>query len=159
MFDSDKDGVLNEVELVQALGHLCVIREENLSTADESLHSDTHASSLAQDVLQQYGGVEVCTFSVCIYTAYLFNCGINLYTLCAIDDQNSLIERYIVHHKQSKRSNRAVTSGCDCFIRECCSITKSTVTKFSISIYHVHLPKKIVRGTKLAQWTLHGHSM
>lgn len=101
MFDSDRDGLLNEVELVQALGHLCVIREENLSTADESLHSDTHASSLAQDVLQQYGGVEVCTFSVYIYTAYLFkviNCGINLYTLCAIDDQNSLIERSVNVH-------------------------------------------------------------
>ncbi|XP_065891186.1 ubiquitin carboxyl-terminal hydrolase 32-like isoform X2 [Dysidea avara] len=54
VFDIDKDGVLNEVELVQALGHLCVIKEENLPVTDESLHSDTHASSLAQEVLQQY---------------------------------------------------------------------------------------------------------
>ena len=67
VFDSDRDGVLNEVELVQALGHLCMIREENPSTTDESLHSDTHASSLAQDVLQQYGSAEVCTFNVYIY--------------------------------------------------------------------------------------------
>ena len=59
MFDSDGDGLLNEVELVQALGHLCVIREENLPTTDESLHSDTHASSMAQDVLQEYGSAVV----------------------------------------------------------------------------------------------------
>ena len=55
VFDSDGDGLLNEVELVQALGHLCIIREENLPTTDESLHCDTHASSLAQDILQNYG--------------------------------------------------------------------------------------------------------
>lgn len=64
MFDSDKDGLLNEVELVQALGHLYVIREENVPTTDELLHSDTHASSLAQDILQKYGSAEVCTLNV-----------------------------------------------------------------------------------------------
>lgn len=60
VFDIDKDGVLNEVELVQALGHLCVIKEENLPETDESLHSDAHASSLAQKVLQQYSTTKVC---------------------------------------------------------------------------------------------------
>lgn len=60
MFDSDKDGLLNEVELVHALGHLCVIKEENMLATEESLQSDTHASSMAQDVLQQYGSAEVC---------------------------------------------------------------------------------------------------
>lgn len=59
MFDSDKDGLLNEVELVQALGHLHAIREENVLPVDESLHSDTHASSMAQKVLQRYGSTEV----------------------------------------------------------------------------------------------------
>jgi len=66
VFDSDKDRLLNEVELVQAIGHLCVIREENLLVMDESLHSDTHASSMAQEVLQQYGSTEVCT-SMCLF--------------------------------------------------------------------------------------------
>ena len=60
VFDIDKDGVLNEVELVQALSHLCSIKEENLPETDESLHSDTHASSLAQEVLQQYSTTKVC---------------------------------------------------------------------------------------------------
>jgi len=54
VFDVDKDGVLNEVELVQAVGHLCVIKEENFPVTDDSLHADTHASSLAQEILQQY---------------------------------------------------------------------------------------------------------
>ena len=60
VFDSDKDGLLSEVELVHAFGHLCVIKEENLLATDESLQSDTHASSLAQEVLQRYGSAEVC---------------------------------------------------------------------------------------------------
>jgi len=68
VFDVDKDGVLNEVELVQALGHLCVIREENLPVTDESLNLDTHASSLAQKVLQQYSKTKVCIYIyVCLY--------------------------------------------------------------------------------------------
>ena len=66
VFDSDRDGLLNEVELVHTFGHLCVIKEENLLATDESLQSDTHASSLAQDVLQRYGSAEVCKFGVCV---------------------------------------------------------------------------------------------
>ena len=66
VFDSDRDGLLSEVELVHTFGHLCVIKEENLLATDESLQSDTHASSLAQEVLQRYGSAEVCTFGVCV---------------------------------------------------------------------------------------------
>ena len=65
VFDSDRDGLLSEVELVHAFGHLCVIKEENLTATDESPQSDTHASSLAQYVLQRYGSAEICKFGVC----------------------------------------------------------------------------------------------
>ena len=66
VFDSDRDGLLSEVELVHAFGHLCVIKEENLTATDESPQSDTHASSLAQYVLQRYGSAEICKFGVCV---------------------------------------------------------------------------------------------
>ena len=74
VFDSDGDGLLNEVELVQALGHLCVIKEENLPAIDESLNSNTHASSLAQDVLQQYGSAEVHTVHLYMHARYIYRC-------------------------------------------------------------------------------------
>ena len=86
VFDSDRDGLLSEVELVHAFGHLCVIKEENLVATDESLQSDTHASSLAQEVLQRYGSAEVCVcvcacacvracVCVCTYVcAYVYVC-------------------------------------------------------------------------------------
>ena len=72
MFDSDRDGLLNEVELVHTFGHLCVIKEENLPATDESLHSDAHASSLAQDVLQRYGSAEVSISDVCVCVCVLY---------------------------------------------------------------------------------------